>query len=91
MHTYDLDGLGEEIPDEFDFQVKITSFMTNKQGVRMPFLNDTKRYDGTWAFKVPVKINRELRLRGGNTYEGEKKYFFNKVNENSKNIRAVLY
>ena len=149
MHTYDLEGLGEEIPDEFDFQVKITSFMTNKQGVRMTFLNDTKRYNGTWAFKVPVKINRELskkidfkndeqeeitldsivitpfetlltvdykdkksidekglelyeiklynednteiRLKGGNTYEGEKKYFFNKVNENNKNIRAVLY
>lgn len=149
MHTYDLEGLGEEIPNKFDFQVKITSFMTDKKGTQIPFLNNTKKYNGTWAFKVPVKINKELNkkidfkdneqeeitldsivitpfetiatvdyrgknsvdekgldlyevklynednieisLKGGEGYEGKQKYFFDKVNENNKKIRLVLY
>lgn len=142
MHTYDFEGVGEEIPDKFDFQVKITSLMTDKKGAQIPFLNNTKEYNGTWAFKVPVEIdkdiskkidfkddeqgeitpfetiltvdyrgknvvdekgldlyevklynedNTEISLKGGETYEGTQKYFFDKVNENNKKIRLVLY
>lgn len=123
--------------------------MTDKKGAQIPFLNNIKEYNGTWAFKVPVEIdkgiskkinfkddeqgeitldsivittfeailtvdyrgknvvdekgldlyevklynedNTEISLKGGETYEGTQKYFFDKVNENNKKIRLVLY
>lgn len=58
MHTYDLEALGVDIPDKFDFEVKITSFMTQKQGRKIPFISDTKTYNGNWTFKVPVEVDK---------------------------------
>lgn len=58
MHTYDLESFGVDIPDKFDFEVKITSFMTQKQGRKIPFIPDTKTYNGNWSFKVPVEVDK---------------------------------
>ncbi|MDD7795303.1 DUF4179 domain-containing protein [Clostridium sp. 'White wine YQ'] len=56
MEKYNLDSLGTDIPDNFDFQVKLTTVGTH--GLNM---NDKDQYfDGTWAFKVPVKVDKSL-------------------------------
>lgn len=60
MHTYNLEALGVDIPDKFDFEIKITSFMTRKQGRKIPFMPETKMYNGSWAFKVPVEVERSF-------------------------------
>lgn len=56
MGKYGLNSLGSEVPEEFDFQVKLT-------GLRMKALNDKAKdqiFKGTWAFKIPVKVDRSL-------------------------------
>jgi hypothetical protein len=56
MEKYNLDSLNTTIPDNFDFQVKLTSIGTH--GINE---NDKSQYlEGTWAFKVPVKVDKSL-------------------------------
>jgi hypothetical protein len=57
VEKYKLASLNTEIPDEFTFQVKFTSFETHS--LTSDRTRDTK--SGTWAFKVPVKVNKDLR------------------------------
>ncbi|MFT8351223.1 DUF4179 domain-containing protein [Clostridium saccharoperbutylacetonicum] len=56
MKKYYLKSLGEEIPDSFDFEVKITSITTHV------FENNNKNqiFNGNWAFKVPVKVDKSI-------------------------------
>ena len=56
MERYYLDSLETEIPDTFDFQVKLTSIGTH--GYKK---NDKdQNINGTWAFKVPVKVDKSI-------------------------------
>ena len=68
MEKYDLNSLRSEVPEEFDFQVKLT-------GLRMKALNDKDKdqiFKGTWAFKIPVKVDRSLtRTIDVNTIENK--------------------
>lgn len=56
MKKYYLKLLGKEIPDNFDFEVKITSFTTHV------FDNNPKNqiFNGNWVFKVPVKVDKSI-------------------------------
>lgn len=56
MKKYYLKLLGKEIPDNFDFEVKITSITTHISD------NNSKNqnYNGNWAFKVPVKVDKSI-------------------------------
>lgn len=56
MKKYYLNSLGKEIPDNFDFEVKITSLTTHVSD------NNSKSqiFNGSWAFKVPVKVDKSI-------------------------------
>ncbi|MGL4372273.1 MAG: DUF4179 domain-containing protein [Turicibacter sp.] len=57
VQQYQIGKLETEIPEEFMFQTKIIL-------VENYALNGTDKDDitfGTWAFKVPVKVNKELK------------------------------
>lgn len=56
MKKYYLKFLDKEIPDNFDFEVKITSITTHV------FHNNPKNqiFNGNWAFKVPVKVDKSI-------------------------------
>ena len=53
VEKYNLDSLNTSIPDSFDFQVKLTSIGTQD-------LEKDQYLRGTWAFKVPVKVDKSL-------------------------------
>ncbi|MBU3106187.1 DUF4179 domain-containing protein [Clostridium gasigenes] len=56
MERYYLKSLNTEVPDNFDFQTKLTS-------VRTKALDDSEKnqtFNGTWAFKVPVKVDKAI-------------------------------
>ncbi|MEG0133350.1 MAG: DUF4179 domain-containing protein [Clostridium sp.] len=57
VEKYNLSNLKSEIPDEFMFQTKIKS-LGNYSTVKGD--KDYVKW-GTWAFKVPVKVNKELK------------------------------
>jgi hypothetical protein len=56
MKRYYLKYLDKEIPDNFDFEVKITSIGTHV------FENNSKNqfFYGNWSFKVPVKVDKSI-------------------------------
>ncbi|MBW6410170.1 DUF4179 domain-containing protein [Clostridium weizhouense] len=56
MKKYYLKFLDKEIPDSFNFEVKITSIGTHV------FYNNPKNqfFYGNWAFKVPVKVDKSI-------------------------------
>lgn len=57
VQKYHLDSLETEIPDEFEFKTKI-KYIENYN------TEDEDKSDirkGTWAFKVPVKVNKDLK------------------------------
>ncbi|WP_252231342.1 DUF4179 domain-containing protein [Clostridium sp. ZBS15] len=57
MEKYKLSSLKTAIPDEFIFQVKYISFQTDS--VENDEKHDVK--SGTWAFKIPVKVNKDIK------------------------------
>ena len=65
MKKYYLKLLGKEIPDNFDFEVKITSFTTHV------FPNNPKNQiiNGKWVFNVPVKVDRSISKNIGINYK----------------------
>lgn len=57
VQKYHLSSLKSEIPDQFTFQTKIE--LIENYGVNA---NDISSYKwGTWAFKVPVSVDKNLR------------------------------
>lgn len=58
MEEYHLDALKMKIPDEFNFKVKINSFYTQH---RYKDYEDKDITKGTWAFSVPVKVDKSIR------------------------------
>ncbi|SFD27644.1 DUF4179 domain-containing protein [Clostridium uliginosum] len=57
MEKYKLSSLKTPIPDQFTFQIKYTDFETHS-------LDNHEERDvksGTWAFKIPVKVNKDIR------------------------------
>lgn len=56
MERYYLGSLNTEIPDTFDFLVKLKSVGTGalKEGEK------DQNFNGTWAFKVPVKVDKSI-------------------------------
>ncbi len=54
VRKFDLLSLNTEIPNEFEFKTK-TEVMGEFNG------NENNLVFGTWAFKVPVKVNKDLR------------------------------
>lgn len=56
MKKYYLEFLDKEIPDNFDFEVKITSITAHV------FDNNPNNqiFNGNWAFKVPVKVDKSI-------------------------------
>lgn len=54
VRKFDLLSLNTEIPNEFEFKTK-TEVMGEFNG------NESDLVFGTWAFKVPVKVNTDLR------------------------------
>lgn len=56
MKTYYLNFLDKEVPDNFDFEVKISSIGTHV------FENNPRNqfFYGNWAFKVPVKVDKSI-------------------------------
>ena len=57
MEKYRLDSLGLEVPNEFDFKVKLKWITSKDYSVE----GKEDRVKGTWAFKVPVKVDKSLR------------------------------
>lgn len=57
VKKYGLSSLKQEIPDQFTFQTKIK--LIENYGINADDNSDFTW--GTWAFKVPVKVNKELR------------------------------
>ncbi|MBL4931247.1 DUF4179 domain-containing protein [Clostridium paridis] len=53
VEKYNLDSLDTSIPDSFDFQVKLSRIGTQD-------LEKDQLLRGTWAFKVPVKVDKSL-------------------------------
>lgn len=56
MKKYYLKVLNREIPDNFNFEVEITSIRTHV------FENNSKNqiFNGNWSFKVPVKVDKSI-------------------------------
>lgn len=56
MKKYYLKFLDKEVPDNFDFEVKISSIGTHV------FENNSRNqfFYGNWAFKVPVKVDKSI-------------------------------
>ncbi|SFB26009.1 DUF4179 domain-containing protein [Clostridium frigidicarnis] len=65
MERYYLNSLKTDIPDEFDFQVKLKSIGTGalKEGEK------DQNFKGTWAFKVPVKVDKTISKNIDLNYE----------------------
>lgn len=65
MERYYLNSLKTDIPDEFDFQVKLKSIGTGalKEGEKDQY------FKGTWAFKVPVKVDKTISKNIDLNYE----------------------
>lgn len=57
VRKYDLSNIEKEIPDEFNFKTKIS--VINNFAVN-PGEKDYNKL-GTWAFDIPVKINKEIK------------------------------
>lgn len=57
VEKYHLSSLKAEIPDQFTFQTKIN--LIENYGVNADDINSYKW--GTWAFKVPVTVDKNLR------------------------------
>jgi len=57
VRKYDLSEIEEEIPNEFNFKTKI--IVVGNAPVNANQKNYTKL--GTWAFNIPVKVNKELK------------------------------
>lgn len=57
VQKYHLTSLDADIPDEFELKTKIVNIDNYAVNV------NEKDYEvsGTWAFKIPVKVNRELK------------------------------
>ena len=58
MKGYYLKYLDKEVPNNFDFEVKITSIGTHV------FENNSKNqfFYGNWSFKVPVKVDITITI-----------------------------
>lgn len=99
MQRYRLKSLNKEIPDSFNFKVKLTSVGTKDL---TPNEDDDYR-KGEWAFNVPVKVDTSLSKTFDIKYKGENGYSIDSIlitpftiivnssnpNENSKsNIKA---
>ena len=57
VRKYDLSSIKEEIPDEFMFKTKIK--VVDNYAININDKDYTKW--GTWAFKIPVKVNKDLK------------------------------
>lgn len=57
VQKYHLDSLETNVPDEFEFKTKI-KYIEN-YNTEDESKNDIRK--GTWAFKVPVKVNKDLK------------------------------
>jgi len=68
MERYYLKSLNTEIPDNFDFEVKLTSVGTGalKQDEK------DQRLKGTWAFKVPVTVDESTNKKIDINYKDSK-------------------
>ncbi len=66
MERYYLKSLETEIPNTFDFQVKLTSIGT--KGLREK--DKDQNFNGTWAFKVPVKVDKSISKNIAVNYKG---------------------
>jgi hypothetical protein len=75
MERYYLKSLGTEIPDNFNFEVKLTSVGT---GGLNPKDKDQK-IDGTWAFKVPVKVDKSISKSINVNYKAGNGFCLNSV------------
>ncbi|MDS0527634.1 DUF4179 domain-containing protein [Clostridium sp. SHJSY1] len=56
MKTYHLNSLEKEVPNEFDFLIKFTSIGTSA----LKEEDKDQNFTGTWAFKIPVKVNKSI-------------------------------
>lgn len=56
MERYYLKSLDTDIPDEFNFDVKLNSIGT--KGIEQ--YDEDQVFNGTWAFKVPVKVDKSI-------------------------------
>ena len=75
LQRYRLKSLNEEIPDSFNFQIKITSIGTRDLTVNE---NDDFR-KGEWVFNVPVKVDKSLSKTFDINYKGENGYSIDSV------------
>ena len=56
MERYYLTSLETQIPDNFDFQVKLTSIET----IGLKQEDKEQKFIGNWEFKVPVKVDKSI-------------------------------
>lgn len=67
MERYNLLSLDAEIPNEFDFEVKLKAI--GNHGLTE---NDkSQNFYGTWEFKVPVKVDKSISKNIEINYEGD--------------------
>lgn len=66
MERYYLKSLETEIPNTFDFQVKLTSIGTKGLSEK----DKDQNFNGTWAFKVPVKVDKSISKNIAVNYKG---------------------
>lgn len=56
IQKYDMTPIKENIPDEFNFQTKISYLENSSEGNAEP-----DSIKGTWEFNIPIKVNKNLR------------------------------
>ncbi|WP_315071914.1 hypothetical protein [uncultured Clostridium sp.] len=68
MKRYYLKYLDKEVPNNFDFEVEITSIGTHV------FENNSKNqfFYGNWSFKVQVKVDKSI----SNNYKTDNGFFW---------------
>ena len=75
MQRYRLKSLNKEIPESFNFKVKLTSVGTKD----LTLAEDDDYRKGEWAFDVQVKVDRSLSRTFDINYKGENGYSIDSV------------
>lgn len=75
MQRYRLKSFNKDIPDTFNFKVKLTSIGTKDL---TPKEDDDYR-KGEWAFDIPVKVDKSLSKTLDVNYQGENGYSIDTV------------
>lgn len=75
MERYYLTSLETQIPDNFDFQVKLTSIET----IGLKQEDKDQKFNGNWEFKVPVKVDKSISKNIAINYKKDNEFSLDSV------------